>query len=193
MPSLTTQTAKINVIISLKDKSYDAIKGAIMVDLLNWCQAHCKMYAYILHDKDVLDNGELKTPHIHLVALLNSNRCRLSTTLNNLSAVICVNEMAITIDRCSDFNGSIQYLIHKNNNDKYQYNVLDITTNMPQGELDVYLNSNSGCVSLESLVSIIKRHRNIVDIIRDVGLNNYRLYRNVIWDIYADIHNNYVN
>ena len=69
MPSLTTQTAKINAVISLKDKSYEAIKGAIMVDLTNWCEVNCKMYGYILHDKDVLEDGTAKTPHIHLTRL----------------------------------------------------------------------------------------------------------------------------
>lgn len=188
MPSLTTQTAKINAVISLKDKSYDAIKGAIMVDLTNWCEANCKMYGYILHDKDVLEDGSGKTPHIHLVALLNSNRCRLSTTLNNISSALGVSEMAITIDKCSDFNGSIQYLIHKNNQDKYQYSVLDITTNMPKGELDVYLNSDNGSISLETIIAVVKRNKTITGVIRDIGLNNYRIYRNVIWDIIGEIH-----
>lgn len=191
MANLTTQTAKVNCVISLKDKSYDTIKGVIMVDLQNWCEANCKMYAYILHDKDILDNGSAKTPHIHLVALLNSSRCRLSTTMNNLSAATGVNEMAISIEKANDFNGSIQYLIHKNNTDKFQYNVLDIMTNMPKGELDVYLNSDGGGVSIETLVAIVKQNRSVIDIIRAVGLQNYRLYRNVIWDIYTEIHNGY--
>ena len=188
MSNLTTQTAKINVIISLKDYDLEEAKCGMFPHLTNWCEANCKMYAYILHDKDTLENGSAKTPHIHLIALLNSNRTRLSTTLNNLADSIGVCSLAISIDKVSDFNGSIQYLVHKNNNDKYQYNVLDITTNMTKGELDVYLNSEGKGISLENLITIIKRNKNITDIIRDVGLNNYRLYRNVIWDIYAELH-----
>lgn len=188
MANLTTQTAKINVIISLKDKAYDTIK-LIENDLIEWCNSNCKLYAFILHDRDTLENGELKTPHLHLVALLNSSRWRLSTTLNNLSAATDVNEMAITIDRCSDFNGSIQYLIHKNNKDKYRYDVTNIVSNLLPSELDIYLNSDTGSISIESLVSVIKCNRNLIDIMRAVGLQNYRLYRNVIWDIYNEVWN----
>lgn len=191
MSKLETQTAKINCVITLKDISYDVIKNSIMASLQNWCESNCKMYAYILHDKDILDNGSPKTPHIHLVALLNSSRCRLSTTMNNLSAATGVNEMAISIEKANDFNGSIQYLIHKNNSDKYQYNVLDIMSNLPKGELDVYLYTEGGGVSIETLVAIVKQNRSVIDIIRAIGLQNYRLYRNVIWDIYTEIHNGY--
>lgn len=189
MPNLTTQTAKINAIISLKDFDFDKVHS-VLESLTNWCESNTKMYAFILHDKDTLENGSLKTPHIHLVALLISSRWRLSTTLNNISSATGVNELAISIDKVSDFNGSIQYLVHKNNNDKYKYDVIDIKTNLPSGELDVYLNSDNGGVSIESLVAIVKRHRNLIDIIRDVGLLNYRIYRNVILDIYAEVHNN---
>lgn len=190
MSNLTTQTAKINAIISLKDRSFEDITSNITPKLLNWCESNCKLYAFILHDKDTLDNGEIKTPHIHLVCLLNGSRWRLSTTLNNIADALKVSEMAVSIDKVSDFNGSIQYLIHKNNNDKYQYPLTDIVTNMKNGEIDVYLNSESGGVSLEVLINIIKRNRKITDIIREIGLNNYRLYRNVIWDIYSEVYLN---
>lgn len=191
MPNLTTQTAKINCVLSLNDSAYEKVND-IMQHLAEWCETNCKMYAFILHDKDTLDDGTLKTPHLHLVALLNSNRWRLSTTLNNISAATGLNELAISIDKTSDFNGSIQYLIHRNNKDKYQYNVIDIQTNLPSGELDVYLTSETGGVSIELLVSIVKKHRSIIDIIREIGLQNYRLYRNVIWDVYAEIHQKYL-
>lgn len=188
MPNLTTQTAKINAVISLKDKSYNSIKSAIMVDLKEWCDVNCKMYAFIMHDSDILETGEHKTNHIHLVALLNSNRCRLSTTLNNLSAATGVDTLAISIDKCQDFNGSIQYLIHKNNDDKYQYDVNDIVTNLTDSELNIYLSAEGDSISLESLIAVIKRYRSMIDIIRAVGLGVYRVYRNVIWDIYSEVY-----
>lgn len=186
MASLTTRTYKINAIISLKDKSLFNIKQAILVELKEWCNINCDNYAFILHHKDTLDNGELKTPHIHLVCNLLDKRLRLSTTLNNLANTLKVPNLAISIDKYQSFEGSIQYLVHKNNDDKYQYSIKDIISNINDSELDVYLNSVNDNISLETLIAIVKRSQRITDVMRDIGLGNYRVYRNVIWDIWSE-------
>lgn len=183
MATLTTRTAKLNIVISLKDCHSDKI----VQKLTDFCHEYMDIYAFILHDKDILDNGELKTPHIHLVGLYKTNRQRLSTILTNLSETIGLPPLAITIDKMTDLTGSIQYLIHKNNKEKYQYQVLDIVTNITEGELQTYLNSDSRAISIEYLIGIVEQNRSKIEIMRTIGLGNYHLYRNVINDIYREI------
>lgn len=191
MSNLETRTAKINVVISLKDKSFDMIKSAIMVDLKTWCENNCDIFAFILHDLDILENGEKKTNHIHLVALLKTNRKRLSTTLSDLSAFISVPTLAISIEKMSDLVGSLQYLIHKNNSEKHQYTEKDIITNISSGELATYMASDSKAMSIEYLIGVVEKNHSKIEIMRIIGLNYYHLYRQVINDIYNETYGNY--
>lgn len=184
MATLTTQTAKINVVISLK-----GIKDfSVILDILkNYCNEYMQLYAFILHDKDILDDGQVKTPHIHLVGLLKNNRQRLSTTLTNISDSIKLPPLAISIDKMSDIVGSIQYLVHKNDSNKYQYCIDQIITNISEGELTTYMNSDSKCVSIEYLIDVVEKHRSKIEIMRVIGLSYYHLYRNTINDIYKEV------
>lgn len=191
MSNLETRTAKVNAVISLKDKTYDNIKSAIMVDLKTWCENHCDIFAFILHDKDILENGEKKVNHIHLVCLMKTNRQRLSTILADLSGFIGVGTLAISIEKMSDLVGSLQYLIHKNNSEKHQYSETDITTNISSGELATYMASDSKAMSIEYLIDVIEKNRSKIEIMRTIGLNYYHLYRQVINDIYNEIYVNY--
>lgn len=188
MATLETRTAKVNAIISLKDKDINAIRSAIMVDLKSWCENNCDIFAFILHDKDVLENGEIKTPHIHLVFIYKTNRKRLNTILTDLAQYIGVNTLAISIDKMSDLVGSLQYLIHKNNSDKHQYDINDITTNISSGEMTTYMASDSKSMSIEYLIGVISKNRSKIDIMREIGLTYYHMYRNVINDIYNEIY-----
>lgn len=189
MATLTTRTAKINVVLSLK--GYDIKKT--LDRLKEFCVAYMQVYAFILHDRDILENGESKTPHIHLIGLMNNNRQRLGTILTEICESCELEPFAITIDKMSDIVGSIQYLIHKNNAEKYQYDVGEIITNLSESELMTYLNSDSKSISIEYLVSVIEKNRSRIDIMREIGLTYYHLYRNTINDIYREIWENVFN
>lgn len=186
MATLETRTAKINVIISLKGYN-DAFIERVISQLKNYCEIHCDIFAMILHDKDVLENGEIKTKHIHLVAILKNNRRRLSSTLDEISTCCLVNTLAVSIDKMSDLVGSLQYLIHKHNPEKHQYDISDIITNISSGELHTYMASDSKSMSIEYLIDVICLHKNKIDIMRTIGLQYYHLYRNVINDIYKEV------
>lgn len=183
MALLTTQTAKINVVLSLK--GYDIEKT--LERLKEFCAAYMSVYAYILHDKDILENGEHKTPHIHLIGLWHTNRQRLGTILSQICDSCELQPLAITIDKMSDIVGSIQYLIHKNNAEKYQYNISDIVTNLTEGELTTYMNSDSKSLSIEYLIGVVSKYHSKIEIMREIGLTYYHLYRQTINDIYREL------
>ena len=70
--------------------------------------------AYILHDSDTLDTGELKKPHYHVVFTFPNPRY-----LSSVAEDLGIPENYI--ERCLKLNSALRYLIHADNPDKYQY------------------------------------------------------------------------
>lgn len=75
-------------------------------------------YAYILHDKDILDNtGELKKPHYHIILLFHKQE--------HTKPILKLFKTNV-YETIKNLNGCIQYLVHKGYDNKYQYNVDDV-------------------------------------------------------------------
>ena len=66
--SLDSQTNKFNIVINLPNKGTKFTS----LDLQSACTTLFKEYSFIFHDKDVLENGELKVKHYHVVAKGNN-------------------------------------------------------------------------------------------------------------------------
>lgn len=76
-------------------------------------------YACIVHDNDLDSKGEIKKSHTHVVLSFKSQRWRNSLAL----------ELGITpnyLERCRNLESSLKYLIHYNDQDKFQYDVNDV-------------------------------------------------------------------
>lgn len=82
-----------------------------------------KEVIYIRHDQDVTEEGELKKPHYHFVIKLKS-----ACTISALSKRLGVAENMIEPIKKS-FNGSLKYLIHFKDDNKYQYDVEEVKSN----------------------------------------------------------------
>lgn len=74
-------------------------------------------FAYILHDKDYTETGELKKPHYHLIMTFNKPM--------NTSTLLKAFNVGV-YRKIRNMNGCIQYLVHKGQLDKTQYSVNDI-------------------------------------------------------------------
>lgn len=70
----------------------------------------------ILHDKDVDEKGELKKPHYHFVVKFLNQRSRTA-----VAADLGIEQNYL--EPCRDFKNSVTYLLHKNQPDKYQYDI----------------------------------------------------------------------
>ena len=108
--------------------------------ILNRLESFWDKWYYIYHDKDFyteLDKdryetrnkekapfevGEIKKPHYHIIGSLNSSR-----TLANASTKFGI--PSNMVERVGNFKKSVQYLIHANNPEKYQYDKKEIITN----------------------------------------------------------------
>lgn len=175
--NLQTMTKNINLIITSNN-----IDLRLMHDIIEDLKRRTDIYALILHDKDIKDTGERKTKHLHIVYQL-SKRTRLGTEIRYLSKQFAININAISIEKMNNFVGSLQYLIHKNEPNKYQYRYSDIYTNIEPKELNLYLEMEVKAFSWEYLKEVLQECENVIEVIDKIGLNYYRLYRGVIADI----------
>lgn len=80
-------------------------------------------YAYILHDKDITDDGEIKKEHIHVVVKFDNAR-----ELKALASELNIEPNMIKF--MNSIKYSIRYLTHKDQKNKAQYNFEQIKTNM---------------------------------------------------------------
>lgn len=83
----------------------------------------CPQYAWIIHDKDIdHDTGELIEKHVHAYIEFPNPRSFKSVAdlLNVAENMVC---------KVIDKHAILQYLIHKNQPEKYQYAFEEITTN----------------------------------------------------------------
>lgn len=77
-------------------------------------------YAIILHDKDYNENGEIKKPHYH--AIIQTKNAVWNTALS-LKIGIELN----LIQNCRNLELALNYLIHFNDDSKYQYDINEVS------------------------------------------------------------------
>lgn len=174
---LEQRTKKVTGIVSLKGVEYPSVRPL----LENYLSSSCHEYAFIYHGCDTLEDGQLKTPHIHFVANMKMVK-RLSTILGEIAQVLGVSTLAVTISKYESFSACVQYLIHKNNPDKFQYPKSEIVTNIEASELDAFMEDDEK-FDTDALIKVVMSSPDRLSMIRTLGLGRYKLYRNVIGDI----------
>lgn len=91
----------------------------IHMQALEYIKRNYQNYIYILHDKDFEENGKHKKNHYH-VLLYFPNQKLISALLNDLkieeNCIYCIRSLT----------SQLRYLIHQDDEDKFQYSVNDI-------------------------------------------------------------------
>lgn len=80
-------------------------------------------YAYIVHDKDVDDKGNIKAPHIHLAIRFNN-----AYDTKHIAQWFDVKENYVSKVK-GKWSDMLKYLTHDNAPGKYQYNKEDVVSN----------------------------------------------------------------
>lgn len=80
-------------------------------------------YAYIYHDSDINEDGTKKKKHLHLVAM-EKGGTTIQAHCRRFEGVCLPN--CIEAVKCA--RGMVRYLIHKDDEDKFQYSLDDIVT-----------------------------------------------------------------
>lgn len=180
---IDTKAKKIALIINPKEDE-NTFSADFYPKLNAWLIQQSDIYAYILHDLDVDDKGEAKRPHIHVYAEMKACR-RLMANLNECADVLGYDVKQISIDKVVNPTGVIQYLIHKNNPEKHQYEPKEIITNLSKGDLDCVLAAVAGNCSISFFKScVINCKGNVWSLVEMVGLDVYKEYRQVINDLF---------
>lgn len=181
--TLSTQTAYINVIIKL-GKYEDHKISSLAERLKAFCDNNMKLYAFILHDRDMKEDNTPKYKHIHMCGIWCNAKQRLSTIMNALSSWLEIDTLEIEIEKMTSLVGSIQYLIHKNDSQKTQYDITKVVSSLSLEELNVYMQAcEKEQLTAVALIDMCKHETSLLEIMKKIGLEAYRQYRNVIQDI----------
>lgn len=177
--NLATKTKYVNIVIRVKNYIPNVTK------ITEWCASNCELYAFIVHDKDINITGELIPSHAHLVLTLNTSK-RLSTTLNDITKYLGICTTGVEIDKTTSLDGSIQYLLHKNEPKKYHYDIKNIISNIKEDELQALLDSNVSSNNFETWYQICLDSVTLLEVIKKVGVSVYNQYYKVIRDIWFE-------
>lgn len=105
------------------------------VKALEYIERHYR-YAYIKHDKDVIEEtGELKKEHWHVVVEFQNAKYNTAVA----------KEMGITdnyIQECRNIENALEYLIHYREETKHQYDIAEVKGDL-RNKLIKYMNNDS--------------------------------------------------
>ena len=101
-------------------------------------------YAYILHENDVNEKGEVEQAHYHLCI---RKRNKTNFKFETLKHAFPVGK----IEQGRTWEYMLQYLLHKNAPEKTPHSVDEIVTNIDGGTLDLYLKSTPSVKKKNSL------------------------------------------
>lgn len=100
----------------------DDYKKLTRAEIREICESINAEYAFIFHNRDINADGTPKTPHWHINIRLKDARD--FKTFANYFGVTENN-----VNKIKSYARSLQYLIHKNAPDKYQYDLSEVTAN----------------------------------------------------------------
>lgn len=128
-------------------------KGINIPKLMNEIKEKCESFAWIKHDKDVDENGELKKPHYHILMRFY-NEVNKSTIANKF------NIHNNLIQALGNLYGSVKYMLHIGEENKHKYDVSEL--NVHNLDLDtiltkIKLNCSSDEQSLIKLIELIEK------------------------------------
>lgn len=146
-------------------------------EFLNTAETIPRAYAYIVHDKDILDNGEPKKTHIHLILSYSNAR-----SIENVEKILLVymnkNELQhqnVFIEPCRNIKSAFDYLTHKNDKNKYQYTIDNVVCSsieffQHQSSTNDYishvLDFIEGCDRFVSYTELLRHFGNILSMCR---------------------------
>lgn len=120
--------------------------------VLETIKAYFDDWAYILHDKDIVEEtGELKKAHYHWVGSMR-NPLQISTVINRLEVPPQAVEFVKKRGGKDNWKGAVRYLIHDVNPEKHQYDTTEVISNF---DILRYLSNRDDVMMIKKLISFI--------------------------------------
>ena len=182
-----SRVANYNVVINKPHDINEFDFGRRLLRLNDNLSKNGYMFASIIHDCDKNDNGELKTTHYHYV-IWSQKRSRCDTFLWRLMSFLDFEDYmfnCISVQPCVDLSYSIQYLTHKNNKDKYQYDKSNIIRNINDDIFKQYYDSHLNTEIDTALLFkwIVYDRKTDLELMFLLGVGRYTYYKRAIEDI----------
>lgn len=158
--------------------------------MIEYCESMFDKYAFIEHKNDIEPiTGLVEGCHYHIWAHVRDKGVAKSTHINAiLKAFKFDTDDGICIEQIANKVLAMQYLIHKNNPEKTKHEVKEVVSNIDKDELNLMFTSDTGeVVSFDLIYTLCRVSTSICQIIKALGINVYRQYRNVVLDIYNDV------
>lgn len=178
---------KYCLIIEEYDKENN--KHITELDICNYLRSKeddFKYWAFIKHDSDVDVDGEVKREHYHIVVVLNDKLGKNSVMMGFVKELM-INPSCVSIRKCLDVVKSVQYLIHQNDKDKYQYDLLDIWTNDVNEMMSILMNNVSTYeVDIEYLIKLTESCKSLKQVYMQLGLKRSKEYRSLVIDLWKE-------
>lgn len=143
------------------------------------------IYYACVHDKDVYENGEKKLKHCHIV-LECMKRQRAKQIINFICDSFDTNFGNVQVDEVVSMVSCIQYLLHINDKNKYQYERKELISNN-QEQADAYLIETPKVNELTTQALfdfVFKDKLSKVELMYAIGIGKYQHYRQTIEDLY---------
>lgn len=154
-------------------------------DFLSFLNNSGFRYYWIIHDNDIDEHGETIRPHMHIV-LTGLKRWRVKQLLNDLADSLITNNENIQIEEVKNLTASVQYLIHKNDTAKYQYDYRLIHTNDNDNLIPMLNETIQTCtITTQRLMDLILVEGiDKLQLIKTIGIGSYQHYKSVIKDLF---------
>ena len=175
------KTNKYCVVINCQDIQKDKLITYKNLEVAFKYNQKC-LYWYILHDRDVKENGELKTPHFHLVLWFKFKSCYKQYVIDYLSQLLNCSPEIISVEPMRDLTISLRYLTHIDDEEKYQYSDDEVKTN---SSIIYYRSILGNKLTAEYLVECLKftNFNKVLLIDTFITLQEYKQFREVIDDL----------
>lgn len=137
-------------------------------DALQICQELKCDYAYIYHDKDLLDDlSEFKKAHYHFQVYAKNQK-----EITKWCEIFNIN--SARVQKIQNKVKAVRYLIHADNNEKFQYDIVNINNSFPILQyFDKMINDESNEIDIIfSYIFAMKRYISVKEIIDYVLENN---------------------
>lgn len=172
--------------MSEKRSRYFCLISYLSIDIILSClkkNKNIKHYACIVHDKDLDQQGNIKIIHTHIVIHLY-NAVTLRIVRQWFSGFY--DDKGLEINTLGQYINSnydiLDYLIHKNNQDKYQYSLVDIISD----DLEAMYNNEILADNCYEIITMLLEKKKLLDIVKKYGKDfvyHYSCYKEICKDI----------
>lgn len=137
----------------------------VLVECLNKHQSSIRGFAYAYHDKDETEEGKIKETHAHIVLWLY-NASTIERIRRWFYALDDIGQPINTLGQvCHDIFSAYEYLWHKNNPEKYQYDPSVVVSSDPS----LFESDDSPDDSLMDAVNDLLEGVPLIDVTRRYG------------------------